>query len=79
MHVPFLMMAYRSSIHNTKKVSPCLMMFGREITLPVDILFGHPKEEPRDESSDYAYHLSESLAFIHKGVGPVRPLFGPKI
>ena len=42
------------------------MMFGREITLPVDLLFGNPRKKPREESTDYAYNLSESLAIIHK-------------
>ena len=44
MHVPFLMMAYRSSMHNTTKISPCLMMLGREITLPIHLFSGHPRE-----------------------------------
>ena len=65
-HVPFLMMAYLSSIHNTTNISPCLMMFGRDITLPIDLLFGHPREESKEETSEYAYNLTESLAIIHK-------------
>lgn len=65
-HVPFLMMAYRSSIHNSTKIFRNLMMFGREINLPIDLLFGFPKEQPKESDSDYAYQLSESLAVIHK-------------
>lgn len=65
-HVHLLMMAYRSSIHEATKVSPCRMMFGREINLPVDLLFGSPREEPYEPNTDYAYHLSQSLAIIHR-------------
>lgn len=65
MHIPFLMIAYRSSVHHTTKGSPCLMMFGREIDLPIDLIFGKPREEPMEVNSEYAYVLSESLAVIH--------------
>jgi len=65
-HVPFLMMAYRSSTHETTKVSPNKMMLDRDINLPVDLLFGSPREEPTETDSDYAYNLSKSLALIHK-------------
>ena len=36
-HLPLLMMAYRSSIHETTGVSPAVMMFGRELTLPISL------------------------------------------
>ena len=36
-HVPFLLMAYRSLTHETTKVTPGQMMFGRELKLPVDL------------------------------------------
>ena len=36
-HLPLLMMAYRSSIHESTEVSPGMMMFGRVLTLPIDM------------------------------------------
>ena len=36
-HVPFLLIAYRSLTHETTKVTPGQMMFGRELKLPVDL------------------------------------------
>ena len=35
--LPFVMMAYRSFIHENTGVSPNRVMFGREVTLPVDL------------------------------------------
>lgn len=34
-----IMMDYRTSIHASIGVTPCSMMLGREITLPVDLWF----------------------------------------
>ena len=39
-YLPLLMLAYRSSIHEATGVSPCEMMFGRHISLPIDLLLG---------------------------------------
>ena len=36
-YILMLLMAYRSSTHDTTGVSPCKMMFGREINLPIDL------------------------------------------
>lgn len=41
---PLLMLAYRSSIHESTGVSPCAMMFGREINLPIDLVMGRPQK-----------------------------------
>lgn len=41
-HIFLLMMAYRSAVHETTKVSPYEMMFGRTINLPIDLVIGHP-------------------------------------
>ncbi|XP_060085241.1 uncharacterized protein LOC132564610 [Ylistrum balloti] len=64
-HVPLLMMAYRSSIHDSTGVSPCTMMFGREITLPVDLMFGGPESDSPVLKSSYAHDLASRLEHIH--------------
>ena len=38
-HLPFVMRAYRASRHDSTKCSPNLLMFGREVTFPVDLMF----------------------------------------
>jgi hypothetical protein len=39
LYLPYLMMAYRSSVHDTMGETPCFMMMGREVTLPIDLVF----------------------------------------
>ena len=38
-HLPFLLCAYRSSIHESTQCSPNLLMLGREMRLPVDVMY----------------------------------------
>ena len=66
LYLPLLMMAYRSSVHESTGVSPCSMMLGREITLPIDLVLGVPEEENKTYSTQYAYELAECLKFIHE-------------
>ena len=46
-HIPLLMLAYRSSVHETTSLSPATMMFGRELTLPIDMTLGRPIRDDR--------------------------------
>ena len=64
-YLPLLMMAYRSSVHESTGMSPCSMMLGREITLPVDILYGTPEKDNEVPSSQYVQDLKTCLEFIH--------------
>lgn len=64
-HIPLLMMAYRSSIHETTGVSPALMMLGRELTLPIDLTLGRPIREDRLCSTEHAYQLEQKLLDVH--------------
>ena len=42
-HIPFLLMAYRSTIHESTGCSPNRLMLGREINYPIDIVSGNPQ------------------------------------
>ncbi|CAC5365555.1 unnamed protein product [Mytilus coruscus] len=39
-YLPYLMMAYRSSVHETLGETPYFMMMGREVRLPIDLIYG---------------------------------------
>ena len=40
--LPYVMMAYRSSIHETTGFTPNSLMLGREVSTPLDILYEMP-------------------------------------
>ena len=41
------------------------MMVGREIKLPIDLIFGYPEEDPHQGASDYAHALQERFERVH--------------
>ncbi|VDI24463.1 Hypothetical predicted protein [Mytilus galloprovincialis] len=59
------LMAYRSSEHETTKLSPCMLMLGREIELPIDLMYGpHPQRDefPTETEAANSYvHNLETL------------------
>ena len=60
------MMAYRSSVHETMGVTPCRMMFGHEINLPVNLVLGRPfQEKVYENSPDYVDDLENMAVKVH--------------
>ena len=60
--LPPVMMAYRSSVHESTGFSPYRLMFGEECMLPMDI--GLPRRQPdfaEDVSSPYAIWVKDTL------------------
>ena len=41
-HLPYVMMAYRSSRHSSTGCTPYSMIYGRECTMPLDLIFPDP-------------------------------------
>ena len=60
------MLAYRSSVHKTLGVSPAMMTFGRDLTLPIDSALGRPVKEQTICATDHAYQLEQKLLEIHE-------------
>ena len=56
--IPFLLMAYRSSKHASTGISPNRMMFAKEVSLPIDLMFG-TADDSREFTNEYAEKLEE--------------------
>ena len=67
--LPAVMMAYRSSVHESTGFSPYRLMFGEKCTLPMDI--GLPTDQlqsPHDITSPYAVWVRDALEEAYEQV-----------
>jgi len=65
-HLPYMMMAYRSATHESTKCSPCEMMLGRNVELPIDIILGRPPEDPITHTTNHVPDLQQKLELVHE-------------
>ena len=66
--LPMVMLAYRSTAQESTGYSPNRLMLGRELTLPVDIMFGQPSNESDCDSVDYEEDLRNKLERAYEHV-----------
>ena len=64
-HIPLLLMAYRTDVHETTGCTPAQLMMGRDLRLPIDLLIGRPEEEVSHVHSTYAEDLLARLERVH--------------
>lgn len=67
-YLPLVMYAYRSSVQESTGESPAMMMLGREVELPVDLLYGRPPrngKETNTANTEYVEELIERMRKIH--------------
>ena len=64
-HLPLLMMAYRASPHESTGLTPNMMMFGEECTLPLDVMVGAPPRQSRACPIEYVEWLRQTLEKGH--------------
>ena len=66
LHLPLLLMSYRSAVHETTKLTPGMLMFGRELRVPLDLLLGRPQADIEEQSYlEYAERLRASIGTVH--------------
>ena len=66
--LPLMMLAYRSSTHDSTGFSPALLFLGREVRLPLDLLVGCPPPEAQTDRNyhEYVDRLQNDLHRIHE-------------
>ncbi|GFS55317.1 retrovirus-related Pol polyprotein from transposon 412 [Trichonephila clavipes] len=62
--VPLFLLAYRSAVHETTGYSPSQMLFGRDLRLPCDLLFGRPSDTP-SSPEEYVQNLQARFEDVH--------------
>ena len=63
--LPLVTMGYNSSVQASTGFSPSKMMYGREMTLPLDLIFGKPESEALKYDTCYVTDLSDNIDQIH--------------
>ena len=64
--LPYVMMAYRTSVHETTGCTPSEMMMGRDVRLPADLLTGRFDDDTCDEPIEYVEKLQDRLEQVHQ-------------
>ncbi|XP_034549911.1 uncharacterized protein LOC117820296 [Notolabrus celidotus] len=65
--IPYAVMAYRATKHSATSFTPNFMMFGREVSEPVDLVAGLPPDpESTPSAPEYVQHLRERLEMAHQ-------------
>ena len=63
--LPYVLMAYRSSVNETTGYTPNMMMLGREVTVPLDIQFANPNNIKEFQSA-FASNLQSRMEQAHE-------------
>lgn len=63
--LPLFLLSYRSATHQTTGQTPAVMMLGRELRLPVDLMFGQPPNSTATVP-EYIDNLRERMNIIHE-------------
>lgn len=59
--VPLICLYYRATVHASTGVTPAMLMLGREIRLPIDIVFPPSSEPLADSYPQYVINLEQRL------------------
>ena len=68
-HIPLFLMTYRSPLNNATDMTPAKLAFGREISLPEELMFASPEtwfKEPQNYSLQLENHLRKINRLIRE-------------
>ncbi|KRY42307.1 Retrovirus-related Pol polyprotein from transposon opus [Trichinella spiralis] len=64
--LPFVMLAYNSSVHESTGVTPAIAMFGRELGLPLDVQIENPPEQETQGLPEYIRKTRERIDRVYE-------------
>jgi hypothetical protein len=67
-HIPYALMAYRSTPQQSTNSSPCKLLFGREMSLPIHLMVGAPRALQRQYAceTEYVEWLQQVIQHAHE-------------
>jgi len=65
--LPWVLLSYRASEHSVTGYSPAKCLFGKELSLPIDLLYGCPNENSFSPNH-YVQELKYTLHTVHSNV-----------
>jgi len=65
-YLPLVTLAYNSAVHESTGYSPSLLMFGRQINLPIDLVLGNPNDEVPKDRTEFVIDIEEKLSVVHE-------------
>ena len=66
--LPYVLMAYRATVHSATEESPNMVMLGRQNALPIDVMTEENPELHHVRSIDYVNRLEEDMRYCHQRV-----------
>ena len=63
--LPLVMMAYKFSVHSSTQYTQHYLLFGHEVSLPVDIMYDCEPHQP-EAASEYVRNLRSTLDEVHE-------------
>ena len=63
--LPYVLMAYRSSVNETTGYTPNMMMLGRDVTVPLDIQFANP-QNAKEFQTEFVSNLQSRMEQAHE-------------
>ena len=71
--LPYVMAAYRSTVHQSTNYSPNYLMFAREVRAPADLVYGTPSEQAPASYDYYSSTMEDrqkrAFCFVRKYLG----------
>lgn len=64
--LPYVMMAYRSAEHETTGLSPNMLMFGHEVSTPLDLMFELPQLSKPVPNNQWVWEMRDRIETAHK-------------
>ena len=59
--LPYVMMAYRSSVHESTGYTPQFLVFGQELSLPLDCMYPKPQENETTDIHEFVYNKQQAF------------------